>query len=235
MRSRPRSKPGSPLYDWVRRHRTMPSYLNDSKDDASLGPLLEHAGSARLLTIPLTVGDRLVGLVDARDKARKLAYSPEDVPIARAIGAGFESFLRELGMYGPAVAPAEAATVRVQPAALADSRLPLPSCRRPPGADRRRDRVPRGCPAVAATALTVTDGKTVRALVLRTLASREPAARGPGSAPDPRARGERRPGAAARSLGMGRGGQRRRARGAPRRSAAPSSSPARRSGRSSRC
>ena len=159
-------KAGSPLYDWVRRHRTMPSYLNNPKDDAALGPFLEHAGSARLLTIPLTVGDRLVGLVDARDKARKLAYSPEDVPIARAIGAGLESFLRELGMYGPAVAPAQGTTPRPAPA-LADSRLPLPFV----GVLQALAAVATESarlPTVAATALTVTDGKTVRALVLRT-------------------------------------------------------------------
>jgi len=118
-------KPGTALYDWVRRHRTMPAYLNDGKDDAALGPLLQQGGSTRLLTIPLNVGDRLVGLVDARDKARKQPYGPEDIPIARSIGAALGTFLREIGLYGPAMVPLPGPTTP-PPATLADSRLPLP-------------------------------------------------------------------------------------------------------------
>lgn len=157
-------KLGTALYDWVRRHRTMPAYLNDPKDDAALGPTLEQAGSARLLTIPLTVGDRLVGLVDARDKARRQPYSPEDIPIARAIGAGIETFLRETGMYGPAVAPAPTAAAPAAKGAI-DSRLPLPHVGAVQAVAAVATETAR-LPGVAGTALTVTDGQTVRVLVL---------------------------------------------------------------------
>ena len=163
-------RPGDPLYDWVRRHRTSPECLNDVHDDPPLGRMLEASSTARLLTIPLTVGDRLVGFVDARDKAKRLAYTPEDLVMARSIGAALATVLADLGIYGsveeqvagtepvlavtqrPAVATASAALHR---AAIEDTTALLRSFAKLPG--------------VAAIALTVSDGTTVRAQVMRSL------------------------------------------------------------------
>lgn len=161
-------RPGDPLYDWVRRHRTSPEYLNDVHDDPPLGRMLEAAGTARLLTIPLAVGDRLVGFVDARDKARRLAYTAEDIVAAKGIGGGLAALLAELGLYG---APAAAATEPVAAlpprslAAAAPSGLHRSCIEDTAALLRSFARLP----GVGALALTVTDGNTVRALVLRSL------------------------------------------------------------------
>jgi putative nucleotidyltransferase with HDIG domain len=162
-------RPGDPLYDWVRRHRTTPAYLNDVHEDPPLGRMLENAGTARLLTIPLTVGDRLVGFVDARDKARRLPYSQEDGGIARAIGTSLEALLRELGLYGDAEAPVQA-EISPGPVQRALSSAP------PVGLHRQcieeTASVLRLCgrlPGISAVALLVTDGTTARVDAVRTV------------------------------------------------------------------
>jgi putative nucleotidyltransferase with HDIG domain len=166
-------KSGHPLWDWVRRNRTAPAYVNGPGEVPSLQELLEGAGTSRLLTIPLAVGSRLVGLVDARDKSRKAQFGPEDLIVAKSIAQAFESFLIETGAYGrPNQAPQP-----TQPAA----QVPPPQVVIPPRAEgpsfphrwiieeltallRALSRLP----GVAAAALSVTDSRTVRTLVLRT-------------------------------------------------------------------
>ncbi len=166
-------KPGHPLWDWVRRHRTGPAFLNEGRDDPALGPVLEQAGTMRLMTVPLAVGGRLVGLIDVRDKARRAPFAAEDLPGARAIGASIEELIRELGLYGPATPPNHAQATPVQaptkPATLAEPRAPLQHAE----AIELLAAFARGVsslPGIAATAVTVTDGKTVRACVVRAMA-----------------------------------------------------------------
>jgi putative nucleotidyltransferase with HDIG domain len=166
-------KAGHPLWDWVRRNRTSPAYLNEPGESPAIQALLEAAGTSRMLTVPLAVGSRLVGFVDARDKSRKAPFGPEDVIVAKSIAQAFESFLIEIGAYGkPTVAPQP-----VQPPVQAPP-APAVAPPRPEGAGfphrwiieeltgllRALSRLP----GVAASALTVTDNRTVRALVLRT-------------------------------------------------------------------
>jgi putative nucleotidyltransferase with HDIG domain len=166
-------KSGHPLWDWVRRNRTSPTYLNEPSEVPAIQALLEGAGTSRLLTIPLAVGSRLVGLVDARDKSRKAPFGPEDIIVAKSIAQAFESFLIEIGAYGkpvPAPQPAQPPVQAPPP--------PVVVPPRPEGASfphrwvieeltgllRALSRLP----GVAASALTVTDDRTVRTLVLRT-------------------------------------------------------------------
>jgi putative nucleotidyltransferase with HDIG domain len=165
-------KPGDPLWDWIRRHRTGPASLNDAHDDGGLARILAEAGSARLLTIPLTLGDRLVGLVDARDKARRAAFDGADIATARAIGASLVGFVRELGIYAPATEEAQA-TVSVPASAGVTSvgteaRPPLlhVSALEPLASLTRAFAA---FPGVAVAALTLTDGRAVRAAVYRAL------------------------------------------------------------------
>jgi len=162
-------KTGDPLWDWVRRRRTEPTYLNDATDYPTLRTVLESSGTSHLLTIPLTVGERLVGLVDVRDKSRKAPFGPLDVGAARAIAQAMESFLGELGTFGAvAIKPEEA---QAPPLVPVTSARPLT-----PGLTHRWIieeltgilRALSQMPGIAATALTVADGKNVRALVLRT-------------------------------------------------------------------
>jgi putative nucleotidyltransferase with HDIG domain len=153
---------GHPLMDWARRNRTGPAYLNAPQEFPALGPLLESALTSRLMTIPLTVAGRMVGLVDARDKPRRAAYGPEDVVVARNIGHAFERFVAELGgsrslAEAPAQPPGPArATVEV--AALSHRRIIEDLT----GLVRSLAHLPE----LAAVVLTLTDGRSARALAL---------------------------------------------------------------------
>ncbi len=156
-----------PLWDWIRRHRTLPAFVNEVDPTSPLARLLEEAGTARFMTIPLSVRDRLVGFVDLRDKARRQPFTPEDQAIAKTIGTAFERLLGELGLYGaPAPPPPEAgpdrevrgpqpAVRRLHESTLAEVTAALHQCARLPG--------------VAAAALTVASNTAVHALVLRTV------------------------------------------------------------------
>jgi putative nucleotidyltransferase with HDIG domain len=158
-------KPGHPLWDWVRRHRSGPAYANEAADIPELRPLLEDAGTSRLLTIPLTAAGRLVGFVDARDKGRKASFGPEDVPLARTIGAALEEWLGEIGAYGEQTPPEPAAPTPISGAAAKERNGPHPH------SDAIEEvtalvRCLAGMRGVAATALMVTDGVSVRVLAL---------------------------------------------------------------------
>jgi putative nucleotidyltransferase with HDIG domain len=167
---------GDPLWDWVRRQRTEPTYLNEPYEYSGLRALLDSAGTSHLLTIPLTVGDRLVGLVDVRDKARKAPFGPLDVGVARAIAEALEGFLAEFGIYGkPPQKPAQVSG-GAAPHLAAPPATPAP---RPQVSDLPQRwvveeltgllKVLSRLPGIAATVLVITDGRTVRALALRTL------------------------------------------------------------------
>jgi len=173
-------KVGNPLWDWLRRHRTQPAFLNDAREDRSLGPILEAAGTARLLTIPLTLADRLIGLVDVRDKARKAHFTHNDASAARAIGKALEELVGSLGVYGPAPEPAADSPAVAPP----EASLPAPSPEAaPPPAEApppalhasivesvaQVARTVSPLPGVTATAVTVTDGVAARALLLRAM------------------------------------------------------------------
>jgi putative nucleotidyltransferase with HDIG domain len=163
-------KLGHPLWDWIRRHRTAPAFQNDLAElDPELRSLLENAGTSRIFTVPLAISDRLVGLIDARDKARRLTFGPEDVPTARSVAGEIELFLREIGAYGPAIRRPSAAV------AVASG---VPAQKEPGAAHLHRGEVEdltallrslATMPGVAAIALTITDGRTSRVLALRTV------------------------------------------------------------------
>ena len=172
---------GDALFDWIRRHRTSPAYVNDQYEERSLTAVMEAATSARLMVVPLNLGDRLVGFVDLRDKARRTPYEPEDIPRARTIAAALQALIAESGIFGrphaaagasvppglPVTAPAPAA----RPAAEGEA-LDAPLIASLASGVRRAAALP----GIAALAFTVTDGRTVRVL-LRTTAPVEPAAR----------------------------------------------------------
>ncbi|MGE5235661.1 MAG: HD domain-containing phosphohydrolase [Acidobacteriota bacterium] len=164
-------KPGDALWDWIRRHRTGPAFLNDVHDDRALAQVLDAASSARLMTIPLTLGDRLVGLVDLRDKGRRAQFEAADIPVARSVATALVEFVRGLGIYGPVPAPAEAPPAPAPappPRPPAEARPPLlhTSAIEPVAALLR---TVAAFPGVAATALAVSDGRTVRVAVHRTM------------------------------------------------------------------
>jgi putative nucleotidyltransferase with HDIG domain len=165
---------GDALFDWVRRHRTAPAYVNDRFEERSLTQLMESATSARLMVVPLTLGDRLVGFVDARDKARRAPYEPGDVHRARAIAAALQNLIAESGVYGrpqraagapvpPGLTPAtaEPPPAPTPPAAAEGEALDAPLIASLAGSVRRASALP----GIAGLAFTVTDGRTVRVLL----------------------------------------------------------------------
>lgn len=167
---------GDALFDWVRRHRTNPAYVNDRHEDRSLAGVMEAATSARLMVVPLTLGDRLIGFVDARDKARRAPYEPEDVARARAIAAALQNLIGESGIFGRpqraagAPVPPGLAEVPLEPPAAPSSAaegeaLDSPLIATLAAAVRRAAALP----GIAGLAFAVTDGRTVRVL-LRTSA-----------------------------------------------------------------
>ncbi|HVN76376.1 MAG TPA: HD domain-containing phosphohydrolase [Thermoanaerobaculaceae bacterium] len=156
---------GHPLLDWVRRRRTAPTYLNESEELPALHAHLEGAGTSRLLTIPITVADRLVGLVDVRDRSRKARFGPEDVTIAKSIRLALERFLMETGAYGevPPAARETGAPVAPPPPPAAPALPHRWAVEELTGLVRSLARLP----DVAAAAVTVTDGASTRVLALR--------------------------------------------------------------------
>jgi putative nucleotidyltransferase with HDIG domain len=175
---------GHPIWDWVRRHRTQPMYLNSTLENPDLAPILEGAGTARMLTVPIIVGDRLVGFIDSRDKAKRQPYTAADVSAAKNIAAAIEVYLRDLGYSTVAVAPAippppPPPPPSVYTAATAPQTTQAQTAAEPPGLGLSLSSITdlagflRTCarmPGVGATALTVTDGKNTRTFVLRTVA-----------------------------------------------------------------
>lgn len=167
---------GDPLFDWVRRHRTAPAYVNDRYEDRALTATMEATASARLMVVPLTVGDRLVGFVDARDKARRAPYEPGDVARARAIAGALQALLADSGIYGrvqrPGLAPpppalADAAAnppapvAAVSPSPAEGEALDSPTIATLAASARRAAALP----GIAALAFTITDGRAVRVLL----------------------------------------------------------------------
>lgn len=147
--------PDHPLYHWIRRHRTAPAVLTNPHNEPALAELLRLSGSTTLLTVPLITGDSLAGFVDARDRAGRKPYGPEELRQAKAIA---EQILKALAELGVVAAPAAAVTEEVP--------APLPEAHRFPQAMEALVGV---CGAlaqaegVAAVGLTVVEGTTVRA------------------------------------------------------------------------
>jgi hypothetical protein len=158
-------KAGQPLWDWIRRHRTTPGYLNEARDDPTLGRQLLSGGATRLLTVPLSVAGRLVGFIEGGEKARRAPYAAADVSAAREIGRALERLLREHGLFGATPEDASAAAAVAPPEALAPAPL---HCRQVEDLVALLRSLAR-LPEVSGIALSLTEGSTVRMLVLRSL------------------------------------------------------------------
>lgn len=105
-----------PLYHWVRRYRTAPAVLADPRREPALAELLRLSGSTTLLTVPLVSGDTLVGFVDARDRAGRKPYGPEEMRQAKAIGEQLMAVLAGSGLAVEPPAPAPSRELVAPPA-----------------------------------------------------------------------------------------------------------------------
>ena len=71
--------------------RREPSYVNEPKSAGRLLPIMEAASSTRMLTAPLYLNNRIVGILDVRDKAGRVPFGAEDV-------AAVQDVLRRLAL-----------------------------------------------------------------------------------------------------------------------------------------
>lgn len=154
--------PDHPLYHWVRRHRTAPAVLADPASEPALAEVLRLSGSTTLLTVPLISGDNLIGFVDARDRAGRKSYGPEELKRAKAIGEQLLSVLGELGLVA-APPPLASTPTEVKPQPSKAFKFP-----------QAVEKLAGLCGALAqaegvgAVAVTVVEGATVRSHLFTT-------------------------------------------------------------------
>jgi len=147
-----------PYWDWIRRHRTVPSYQNEV-ESAALRSYLEMASNSRFMTIPLSAEEHLVGFIDTRDKARRAAFGTSDVAVARTIATAVEDLFAEFGLFGAKPRESAAAPSVVQPTP-AGAVAAMHSSVVADLASVLRSLAP--LPGLGALALTVTDGSAAR-------------------------------------------------------------------------
>jgi HD-GYP domain-containing protein (c-di-GMP phosphodiesterase class II) len=68
-----------------------PAYVNEIKQAGRLASLMEASSSTRMLTAPLYLNSRIVGILDVRDKAGRVPFAAEDV-------AAVQDVLRRLAL-----------------------------------------------------------------------------------------------------------------------------------------
>jgi putative nucleotidyltransferase with HDIG domain len=121
---------GDPLIEWVQFHRK-PMYANSMKDAGPLARVMERESYARLLASPITVGSRVVGIVEMQDKVAGGLYTQDDARILdRAVGR-FAAMLQTHEAGGIAaqepIDPEDAVRIfRDVPQPVRDPRLPPP-------------------------------------------------------------------------------------------------------------
>jgi putative nucleotidyltransferase with HDIG domain len=86
-----------PLPRWVAGARR-PCYANQSSEAGILGPVMREQGYSRVLAAPIYVGGRMVGLVEAREKAAGAPFVPTDLTLMSAIVDQLAVAIRELDL-----------------------------------------------------------------------------------------------------------------------------------------
>jgi hypothetical protein len=140
---------GDPLIEWVHFHRK-PMYANSMKDAGPLARVMERESYARLLAAPISVGSRVVGIVELQDKVAGGLFTQDDArTLDRAVGS-FASMLRSNDAGGIAaqepIDPEDAVRIfHDVPPAPRESRAPPP----PPDLYDRPESEAGGRPAAA--------------------------------------------------------------------------------------
>ncbi len=82
-----------PLIEWVQFHRK-PMYANSMKEAGTLSRVMERESYARFLAAPVSLGSRMVGIVELQDKVAGGLFTQDDVRVTeRAVGR-FETLLK---------------------------------------------------------------------------------------------------------------------------------------------
>lgn len=123
-----------PMVVRVRELRGIPVAYNHRNE---LGPLSEYiktAGNSRLLLVPLTAGNEIIGFIDARDKGRKQAFERPDISKATKIASAMVDFARHSGFVDMDEEPPEPAAEQ-KPAQKQKARRAPTGATRPPMLD----------------------------------------------------------------------------------------------------
>ncbi len=84
---------GDPLIEWVQFHRK-PMYANSMKDAGSLARVMERESYARLLAAPITMGSRMVGILELQDKVAGGLFTKDDTRVIERAVVRLASLLR---------------------------------------------------------------------------------------------------------------------------------------------
>jgi HD domain len=90
---------GDPFLPLVAGLRGKPRAFDRGEELRQLVPYLDGASTSRLLLVPLSFGDRVLGFVDARDKGRGAPFTDSDVKKSARIAEALVGLLRELQIY----------------------------------------------------------------------------------------------------------------------------------------
>ncbi len=85
-----------PLPTQVYEHRE-PFYVNNIRQAGKLADVMEASSSTRILTAPLYLEGRLVGILDVRDKPGRALFTHDDLLLAADLMNRFSAQLRRLG------------------------------------------------------------------------------------------------------------------------------------------
>ncbi|HSB35377.1 MAG TPA: GAF domain-containing protein, partial [Thermoanaerobaculia bacterium] len=89
-----------PLATHVYEHRE-PFFINNLRQAGKLVDLLEGASTTRLLTSPIYLDGRIIGIVDVRDKAGRLPFTHEDIHEMTDLLRRFAVLLKRHPQYRP--------------------------------------------------------------------------------------------------------------------------------------
>jgi len=95
-----------PLATHVYEHRE-PFFLNSLRQAGKLVDVLEGASTTKILTAPIYLDGRIIGIIDVRDKAGRLPFTHEDVHEISDLLRRFAILLKRHPQYRPAGVTAE--------------------------------------------------------------------------------------------------------------------------------
>ena len=89
-----------PLATHVYEHRE-PFFVNNHRHAGKLADLLESASTTKILTAPIYLDGRIIGILDVRDKAGRVSFTHEDIHEVSEILRRFAQVLKRHPQYRP--------------------------------------------------------------------------------------------------------------------------------------
>jgi HD-GYP domain-containing protein (c-di-GMP phosphodiesterase class II) len=126
----------------------VPRYANDFKSAGSLATLMDDASSTRILTAPLYLEGRIIGILDVRDKAGREPFLPADIEQVNEILGRLSMHAAEMPRFRSAAVEEESIEIErgyrdhispVAPAAAAPSPPVAEAAPRPPNPPPNRE------------------------------------------------------------------------------------------------